>query len=68
MSDYYFSYTSKTRHAELVEQARQDHLARQLPSHPGPFSRLLGRLSRPTEPTATSTTSARLQPRTPSHA
>lgn len=49
MSDYYYSHTGKTRHAELVEQAHQDDLARELaaqqPRRPGPVARLLDRLS-----------------------
>lgn len=50
MSDYYYSYTGKTTHAELIEAARQDALASSLPRHPSHLARLWARLTRPAQP------------------
>lgn len=45
MSDYYYSFVGRSRHAELIEQARQDGLAKALPHRPGPWTRIRARFT-----------------------
>lgn len=47
MSDFYYEYTGRARHAELVEHARANALIKTLPHHPSPLARLWARLTSP---------------------
>ncbi len=53
MSDYYYDIVIRTRHAELMDEARQDALIKSLPHRPGPLARIWSRLVRPSRRTVT---------------